>query len=437
MTERFLFVQCKRDTTSILSFTDFFVLAKKILEQIRRTSLIQMVVPKHNVTDTNHITYEKEFTNGNSLIDKSKVFANGPTVVHGLIDNRHVDLSEEQRLLYHLLCATSPTLYRMVSVEQPTLNFGKASLYQTNKMLIPTKKIWCIEFVAIQGKDRRKTFYELLEQQSVSKFKSNTILTAIQETNNESNNNNTGQIPPRSTTPPRPSITLPNPIAEKTSVQEHVLVSSPLPKSTTVEERVRDRATRQQRDEHERDKVMLCDPTGMVRDSWVQITDALWSHTRPTTRNHRIHEPTTLKRCTMPLKEAVQILAVSTAGRQVPRECRTKRQIVHILLQLSQEYPEWLSLSKGDAEDSIIYLEVAQYAAVRAKLTGTSIVPIAHPTRDRQNLGHNSILHPIHQSNHIQNNTRTISGNVNQSRIPTTTAILNGMKRKRNHSLLR
>ena len=423
--ERFLFLQFKKQTS--LSFTAFYGVARKIYQQIRRSS-----------TQPQHASKSKKQDIENSgdvvEVDKdSKPAAKLPEIPDFL-----TDLTEEERLLYHLLAATTPTLYRMRRVDEPSLLI----LAGSSKKTIEKKQIWCLESVAWDSNNekmhtRQQEFHNLVQQQNVSKTKSDAILAAIREHRRESISLQEEHKEAKTA-----AAVVASPAARNKPPLE-ILSEETTAGTSTVEERVRARAAVQEQEEQQRQQARNNGSDGsssarMDSEWMVRLTDALWSQARHQIKsNARIlplppssrallpslihHHPPAAARnkksnrsstgcCRMPLKDAVaalrtSLLACTTAGRagDANSAC-SKRQIAEALLRLSRDYPEWINLSDdGDIArgDSILRVQTTavDYAAIRAQLTGTNKAssPLNHQTKKRSTGSVNSLLHPTRQ----------------------------------------
>lgn len=349
MSERFLFLQFNKQ--SVLSFAEFYSVARKIYLQIRSTV---------NSTKVNRDDEEEGDSKPAAKLSETPEFL--------------ADLTEEERLLYHLLAATSPTLYQMRRVDEPTL-------------LSPKKKkrqVWCLESVA--NRNRQQVFHDLLQQKTTAKAKCDAILGAIRQHRGESTVEQENK--PKSAVAASPVAKPPLEVLAETG-------------GTTVEERVRARAAVREREEGQR-KAQDRETNGMDREWLVRLTDALWSQASNRMRSNVRFQPKALvrKSCSVSLKDAAAMLraSLSTGGASRAHigimgrgDKVSKRQIVEALLQLSQEFPDWITLSDGDSKESILRVKAVDYAEIRAKLTGTKAIPTSRPVAKP---GHNSLLDP-------------------------------------------
>jgi len=414
--ERFLFLQFKKQTS--LSFTAFYGVARKIYQQIRRSSTQQQHASKS----------KKDIEDGADVVEVDK--DSKPAAKLPEIPDFLTDLTEEERLLYNLLAATAPTLYRIRRVDEPSLILAGSS-----KKAIDKKQIWCLESVACRNTNesmntRQQEFHNLVQQQTISKTKSDAILAAIREHRREYIN---VQEEPTKTKTAAAAVVA-SPVARNKPPLE---ILSETAGTSTVEERVRARAAVQEQEEQQRqqDRNNGSDGSSSARmdSEWlVRLTDALWSQARhqiksnartlpvpPSSREllpsliHH-HPPAAARNeksnrsstgcCRMPIKDAVtalrtSLLACTAAGRagDANSAC-SKRQIAEALLRLSRDYPEWITLS-GDGDiargDSILRVQTTavDYAAIRAQLTGTKSPP-SHHTKKRSTGSVNSLLLP-------------------------------------------
>ena len=379
-TERFLFLRFKRQP-SLISFAEFYgVATSKIYQRIRRSK-------QQSEEDC-----------------KSAAATNAET------PEFLTDLTEEERLLYYFLAATSPTLYRMRRVDEPNVLLRGSNSNHSKK-----KQTWCLESVGCTNKDntsRQQQFYSLIQQQAVSKTKSDNILAAIMQDRCEREE-----------------------MWEQHNKSKADAVVSPVKKppldilsrsagTTTVEERVRARAAAQKQEEQLRHVQSGSGKSFSTDSEWlVRFADALWSQTRqmkstnhvgilpPTkTWNHR-HQPrsgSSSCSCRVPLKEAVAALRTSMSMRGNSNNTRfvqqqqpiTKRQVAETLLQLSRKFPDWIVLSNGIVSgDSILRVRgTVDYAAIRAQLEGKSPSSSPRkklPTTKRPDV--DRLLHPQEQ----------------------------------------
>jgi len=389
VTERFLFVQFQKRQQQYLSFTEFYGVASKVQQQIRASKM-------HHQSNN----------------DEPQKLAAQPEANPDFF----TDLTKEERLLYNLLAATSPTLYRMDRIEESSRLVTK-----TNQKTKKPQLSWKLVLVN-NKKNRLQELRALLEKQRtvgvVPLAKSNAILAAIKEHRLDraaaSSKHSTAAAPATNqNTKPKAAA------ASSPAVQAVLMSETATATSSTVEERVRARAVvalAQQHEDHQRGHTDN-DAGFMDRDWLVRLTDALWSHCAQmrSVRVQAIGGNSTVAAAAatavIPLKDVVSVLRKSLSTRSgssgaVHRgETVNKRRVVEALLHLSGEFPGWIVLNKVDiSQDSLLRVHHGvDYTAIRAQLTGTESLN-KEPTVDHKKTATrvNSILHPpskqIHKS---------------------------------------
>jgi hypothetical protein len=358
--DRFLVLHLKKQRIAMLSLKDFYAVARKVLSQIRSSS-INSVAAEDNVAK------------------RATAVPIVPRILTGV--------TEEERLLYHLVAATSPVFYRLRQMAEKELHTWTTE----------TRQLWCLEAIAYAGSNRKQEFNKLLETKSVETTKSDSILVAIREHRKSESIAETTESPARAIEAPR---TITNPLEAQ------------IQPGMTVEERVRARAAVERKEDALRKAAAAEAGDSTVDGEWlVRLADALWSYaSNMMTSQTRFHSPSKpSKSCCVGLKDAVTILRNSLAtGKTLGRtpmnvskgEKVSKRQIVDAIMELCNRFPEWTATTdpsndKEPSKDAILRIKAVDYTLIRVQLNGTPILKNEkHQVAEKKALGVNSILHP-------------------------------------------
>jgi hypothetical protein len=284
-------------------------------------------------------------------------------------------LQEEERLLYHLLTASSSSnLYELRERNSDGGDVGAAST-------------WCLEKLPFSGNPREE-LRTLLDRKHIGKVESDCVLEAFRRHRESTAGGREGQ--PKKRKHAEMSISRPTAAFARGG--------------STVEERVRARAQANQK----RSKGLEAPPPaggdcgegngGMDRERLVRLADALWTYShrhvqQQQQQQRRFRSPAGRKGkprfCILTMKDAVTTLRDSssigkTSGMNyevVNREKLSKRQVAAAILELRRRFPEWITLS-GDVDElspeTTIFIKPVEYNPIRSRLAAGRLEGVAH-----------------------------------------------------------
>lgn len=355
--DRFLILHFKKHCTSLISLDDFDVVASKVLAQIRSTD---------------------------AAIDGD----GGKPALSKVPDNL-LEYTGDERLLYHLIAATSPVLYRLRQVSASEMHAWSTE----------TRLVWCLEAMPFEGTNRKQVLTKLLEQQSIATSNRNSILRAIQDR--------------RKSRDQLKTKTLPRMIeaTSKTTNPLEVLIRPGM----TVEQRVRARAAVKKKDDASRKEAAIANgrdsSTSSVDREWlVRLADTLWLFaSNQMTSQIRFHSTSqTSTSCSVALKDIVTMLRNSlTTGKTLglksmsvsKGERASKRQVIDAVIELQTRFPDWINVTdpadgKTLSQEANLRINAVEYTPIRVQLTGTLRSRSAKSAVMKKRPGTNSILHP-------------------------------------------
>jgi len=274
------------------------------------------------------------------------------------------DLSQQERVLYDLICASSPALYKLSRVSTRLLGY-------TDKPDL--EYLWCLEIVPCVSGNRTQELHKLLKQRTVEKLKSEEILRTIRAHRKD-----------MSKSSPVSSSSSSTDVKAKVPVPEALIRSD-----MTLIERVRARARAYANEKRVQEaQAKSQDKEANLDREWlVRLADALWSHSRDITLcQTRFQSPLCKQKpsnCILTLKDTVTVLSQSLSTRKTSGkmpshynqgEKQSKRRIFEAIQDLCALVPEWVQLTPGVSgkydQESTVWIKPVDYSAVRAKLTG-------------------------------------------------------------------
>jgi hypothetical protein len=301
--------------------------------------------------------------------------------------------------MYDLLVAVSPEIYRAVRYPSKGVQSGS----------VESRAVWYLEAVAFDSDTQRlQELAKLLQQEPIEKDKADFALKVIQEHHCSSACNSN---------PTSPSIRS-RAGARTSTLKGPSTLDALLGARTTVEERVRARATIVKRQD---DASKLSTANGNDNGKaamLVRLADVLWVYAN-TLRTRRLHktQAAPLKSCRVPLQDLVTVLQASLIQRGTKSSrsqqasmhaCKgekiAKRQIVEALVTLESRFPNWIVLTANGnppAKDSMVRINAIGYTEIRQELlrpqpsSDDHASPQISSTRKH---GVNSILQPLQPS---------------------------------------
>jgi len=323
----------------------------------------------------------------------------GPTV-DGSTDTVN-GLAAQERLLYDLVCATSPTLYKLTRVMRSELPAWKYSERQEEQSDATME--WCLETVDfLNGKKSRSTeFHRLIAKSEMLKSKSDEILRILAAVMH------------------RPDPNIQAAPSARTVDAKPAAVAFPesfLRPNMSIDERVRARANAKEehRDRVEAAAAAKTAATGVRTQTdpiWlVRLADTLWYHSNHIFKRQADHVSASkpsgssnsssrnrnkTRNCVLTLKDVVDVLSRPSAAtsNRVPThaaqaERLTKREILAAVQELRDLVPNWIHFV-GDStdgsgqhqlsKDTTVWIKSVDYQYVRAFLTGQSNTGAAPP----------------------------------------------------------
>jgi hypothetical protein len=296
------------------------------------------------------------------------------------------DLSTEERDTYDLLCAASPSLYKLVQMNRQELPAWKyASKVDSNNnnnhsnsapaAPADETKVWCVEVVPVAG-NRMPALHKMLAQTVLEESKSQGILRVIRAYRDDQKKISAAKAQSSVAVDSKP-----------------VPVESFLKPGMNIDERVRARADAK---EHYREQleakaasVSASGGTNTETDrTWlVRLADSLWFHSSHIMKRQDHFQSSKDKKkgssCVLTLKDIVEVLSrpAATTSSRVPMhvnksEKLTKREIVKAVQELRDLVPDWIHFvdTKNDkgrlSKDTTVWLKPVDYQNVRARLTG-------------------------------------------------------------------
>jgi hypothetical protein len=296
-------------------------------------------------------------------------------------DSVHLDLSTAERDTYDLLCAASPSLYKLVPIHRQELPAWKYASKIDNANANASSqaddetKVWCVDVVPVAG-NRIQALHKMLAQTTLEKSKSLEILRVIRAYRDDQKKQAAAEA--------------------KSSVvvdSKPVAVESFLKPGMNIDERVRARADAKEnyREQLEAKAANNSASGGTNTETdrtWlVRLADSLWFHSSHIMkRQDHFKSPKDKKKgssCVLTLKDIVEVLSrpAATTSSRVPMhvnksEKLTKREIVKAVQELRDLVPDWIHFvdtenDKGRlSKDTTVWLKPVDYQGVRARLTG-------------------------------------------------------------------
>jgi hypothetical protein len=297
--------------------------------------------------------------------------ANSETVTTPL--SKQTDLSTEERDTYDLLCAASPSLYKLVQIDRQELPAWKYASKIDNAQ--DETKVWCVEVVQVEG-NRMQALHKMLAQTALEESKSQDILRVIRAYRDDQK-----QI---SATAAQSSVVVDS---------KPVAVESFLKPGMNIDERVRARANAKEnyREQLEAKAANVSASGGTNTETdrtWlVRLADSLWFHSSHIMKRQDHFQSSKDKKkgssCVLTLKDVLEVLSrpAATTSSRVPMhvnksEKLTKREIVKAVQELRVLVPDWIHFvdtenDKGSlSKDTTVWLKPVDYQSVRARLTG-------------------------------------------------------------------
>jgi hypothetical protein len=390
---QFLSLHLKKTKRSILSVTEFYAIAQKALVQIRMDSTATFSTP------TQAVSAEAEAHPPSSAPSSSSFVSSREVRTTPSVDDDWkmiTTLTEEERLLYHLLAVTSPELFRLCSVPEHQLH---AWTTDSNKQ----KDILCVEALDLS----RASWNELLDTRRrrsiIEDWKlDDKILQAILEHRTTVAAAAADAVP----TQRRQHSTK----ADGEQRQQAALDDFLIRPGMTIDERVRARAGARDRELYQQEQTKRAGPD----PEWlVQLADALWTLAhQQKLKQQQMGNPRNSYKIT--LKDAVLELRSSMRD-ATHASSRSKREVVEGIVELHRRCPNWINIHKnhiGDGSKNDNQTEVDPLAmlsissaihystTVRAALTGkhwNGGAAAAVGTRPNKKSGHNPLLNPQQQ----------------------------------------
>jgi hypothetical protein len=292
-------------------------------------------------------------------------------------DSAHTDLSTEERDTYDLLCAASPSLYKLVQIkkqELPAWKYAESKIDNSATSAQDETKVWCVEVVPVAG-HRMQSLHKMLSQTALEESKSQDILRVIRAYRDDKK-----KISDKSQSS---AVVDSKPVA----------VESFLKPGMNIDERVRARADAKENYREQLEQkaanVSASGGTNTQTDrTWlVRLADSLWFHSSHIMKRQDHFQSSKDKKkgssCVLTLKDIVEVLSrpAATTSSRVPMhvnksEKLTKREIVKAVQELRDLVPDWIHFVETEndkgrlSKDTTVWLKPVDYQGVRARLTG-------------------------------------------------------------------